>query len=185
MECNNLFLHSLDAMRQRRQCFRGDGLVSGEPLKKSGVERSLADAVTLNSVDDEKCAVLPQEAIDVLSSFSDEQIWWPSGSSRKFETPGALDLFTGRGGVARALLRSGAPFVVTFEWKRPATDELLKESNRSRILRLIELRAQAGRNCSDLLEFQRCYHSSHTECQISSRGIIGSCIYESEDQRWQ
>ena len=84
---------------------------------------------------------LSEEAIAILRTFSEEQVWWPQGSSKQFLAPGALDLFTGRGGVARALLRSGAPFVVTFEWNRSSDEDLLKDSNRRRILRLIELRA--------------------------------------------
>ena len=127
-------------LRQSRQHDR-----KGVPLRcsggesKAGVKKSLASTV-LNS-DDNNISVLPQEAIDILSSFSEEQVWWPSGSCRRFESPGALDFFTGRGGVARALLRTGAPFVVTFEWKRSASEDLLRDSNRSKILRLVELRA--------------------------------------------
>lgn len=94
-----------------------------------------------NSFDSEETITLSQEAIDILNSFSAEQVWWPRKSDRVFRAPGALDLFTGVGGVARALLRSGAPFVVTFEWKRSAGEDLLHESNRSRIVRLIELKA--------------------------------------------
>lgn len=94
-----------------------------------------------NSFDSETANTLSQEAIDILNSFSAEQVWWPKKSDRVFRTAGALDLFTGVGGVARALLRSGAPLVVTFEWKRSAGEDLLHESNRSRIVRLVELRA--------------------------------------------
>ena len=84
---------------------------------------------------------LAPAAIDILSSFSAEQVWWPAGSKRVFEKPGALDLFTGRGGVARILLEFDCPFVVTFEWQRSATEDLLLDENRKKILQLVRLRA--------------------------------------------
>ena len=92
-----------------------------------------------SEADELKC--LCDEAVAIFASFNENQVWWPKNSSRKFVSPGALDLFTGRGGVARALLRFGAPWVVTFEWKRSASEDLLQSGNRRRIVRLIELRA--------------------------------------------
>ena len=94
-----------------------------------------------NSKSSQATTTLSQEAIDILQSFSAEQVWWPRGDDKVFRSPGALDLFTGRGGVAKALLRSGAPFVVTFEWKRSSAEDLLQDHNRRRIVRLVELKA--------------------------------------------
>ena len=96
------------------------------------------------AADDNKVSVvgaLDAEAVAILQSFSSAQVWWPRGSSKQFQSPGALDLFTGRGGVARCLLKLGCPFVVTFEWQRSADEDLLMASNREKILRLIELKA--------------------------------------------
>ena len=112
-----------------------------------GTTKPLTFGFAKESVGSEDVNVQPQgvtlciEARRILQTFSDEQVWWPKDSSKQFLTPGALDLFTGKGGVAKALLRSGCPFVVTFEWKRSAAENLLFTDNRQKILRLIELRA--------------------------------------------
>lgn len=111
--------------------------VSGVPQKVAVSTNVSADVETPK---DFHCALNP-EAVLILQSFSDEQVWWPHGSPKTFLVPGALDLFTGKGGVAKALLRSGAPFVVTFEWIRSADEDLLSNVNREKILRLIQLKA--------------------------------------------
>ena len=128
-------------LRQKKQHARkGVPFCNGDGGRDAGVKKSLANKAPSN-LHNSTVTVLSQEAVEILSGFSDEQVWWPAGSSRRFESPGALDLFTGRGGVAKALLKSGAPFVVTFEWKRSVKEDLLDEGNRSKIIRLVELRA--------------------------------------------
>lgn len=119
------------------------GLQQPSPLPVSALEapmpsRSFEPAATDVN---EEFNTLPAEAVAILASFNENQVWWPKKSPKKFTAPGALDLFTGRGGVARALLKLGAPFVVTFEWKRSASEDLLQDDNRKRIFRLVELRA--------------------------------------------
>ena len=84
---------------------------------------------------------LAPAAVAILESFTSEQVWWPRHSAKKFLKAGALDLFTGRGGVARSLLKMGCPFVVTFEWQRSSREDLLDEENRQKILQLIRLKA--------------------------------------------
>ncbi len=37
--------------------------------------------------------LLPEEAVAILASFNENQVWWPKGSCKKFLSPGALDLF--------------------------------------------------------------------------------------------
>lgn len=85
---------------------------------------------------------LCDEAVGLLKQLDErKQIWWPKGSLRVFEQPGAMDLYTGRGGVAKQLLKCGAPFVVTFDWSRSAQENLLWPENKQMVLRLIELKA--------------------------------------------
>ena len=50
---------------------------------------------------------------------------------------GALDLYSGSFGVARQMLRDGAPWVLCFEWNRSSREDLLDESNRRLILELL------------------------------------------------
>ena len=88
------------------------------------------------------CCELCDEAVGLLQELEERgQVWWPSGSSRRFQTAGALDLYTGRGGVAKQLLKNGCPFVVTYEWNRDAGENLLWEKNQWVVLRLLELEA--------------------------------------------
>jgi len=87
------------------------------------------------------CCLLCEEAVSILQSFSEKQVWWPKGSQRKFLVAGALDLYTGVGAVARALLRGGCPWVVTFEIGRGADQDLLDKGNQQKVLLLIQLKA--------------------------------------------
>ena len=125
---------------------------------------------------------LSEEAVLILQSFSVEQVWWPRDSPKRFLTPGALDLFTGRGGVARALLRSGAPFVVTFEWNRSSEEDLLKDGNRRKILRLIELRAVLLVGMAVICSS---FSVAITPPKVSSRCALGSKDHEAQDQARQ
>ena len=84
------------------------------------------------------------EAVCMLQELDRRgQVWWPKDSERVFSQPGALDLYSGRGGVAKQLLKNGAPFVVTFDWNRSAQENLLWPENRRVVLRLVELKAVA------------------------------------------
>ena len=99
-----------------------------EELTRSGAEEVFETALTA-------------EALEVLRSFPPEQIVWPKGSRKLFTSPGAVDLFTGEGGVAKELVRRGCPFVVTFEWCRSVREDLLDEKNREKVRLLIRHRA--------------------------------------------
>ena len=55
--------------------------------------------------------------------------------------PGALDLFTGKGGVARSLVKHGAPWVLTSEIERGADQDLNQGPLRDRLVRLLSLGA--------------------------------------------
>ena len=83
---------------------------------------------------------LSLEAITLLQSFNAKQFYFGSQVT-SFEEPGALDLFSGKAGVARALIRLGCPWVLSFEINRSSAEDLTLESNRSRILQLVKLKA--------------------------------------------
>ncbi|CAK9000403.1 Uncharacterized protein SCF082_LOCUS6477 [Durusdinium trenchii] len=84
---------------------------------------------------------VPVEAVAILQQLDKKrQIWWRKGCEGDFTKPGALDLFTGEGGVARQL-KLGCPFVVTYEWLHSVSEDLLDEENRRQVLKLIELEA--------------------------------------------
>ena len=102
-------------------------------------EAPFVEANQLGSHNTSVC--LPAEAVRILETFSCEQVLFKKGTAWQFLHPGALDLYTGRGGVARALLRGGCPWVVTFEFTRSACEDVLNKLNAKKILRLIVLRA--------------------------------------------
>ena len=55
----------------------------------------------------------------MLREFPSKQFFF-GADFKDFNVPGAPDLFSGSFGVARALIRNRAPWVLTFEWKRSA-----------------------------------------------------------------
>jgi len=100
--------------------------------------RNVATAVDSDTLPDgqELCA----EAIELLSSFPEGQ-FVHSGDKLCLEKRGALDLFSGKAGVARAMAKSGCPWILTVDWARSPQENLLDAGLRERLLRLITLRA--------------------------------------------
>ena len=89
-----------------------------------------------------KPCVFEERAVKILEELDGRgQVWWPKDSTREFVAPGALDLFTGQGGVAKRLLRNGCPFVVTYEWNRSAGENLLWKENQEKIMELVKMGA--------------------------------------------
>ena len=74
---------------------------------------------------------LHPEAVRLLESFPRAQYLLPPGFAG-FTQAGALDLFSGSFGSAKALLRNGAPWVLCFEWCRSAAEDLLNEGLREK-----------------------------------------------------
>ena len=80
------------------------------------------------------------EALEILASFNEDQIFRPKGTNGFLE-PGGLDLFSGSCGVAKQMVRAGAPWIITFEWQRSSGENLLDEEVRQKIRRLLHLGA--------------------------------------------
>ena len=76
------------------------------------------------------------ECIAILQNLPRKQFFFRKGVTQ-FTEPGALDLFSSSFGVARQMVKLGCPWVLTFEWRRGAEEDLLNESTRSAILCLI------------------------------------------------
>ena len=83
---------------------------------------------------------LSAEAVAILESFDRRQVMFRRGVSA-FDEPGVLDLYSGKAGVARAAVKLGAPWVITFEITRSSSEDLLSPTVQQKILRLIELKA--------------------------------------------
>ena len=82
-------------------------------------------------------ARLPQEVQDLLKDIPEQQFFF-RGDKLDLSLPGGLDLFSGSFGVAKELLAAGAPWVLTYEWKRSAAEDLLDPSVRDTIRRLLK-----------------------------------------------
>ena len=106
---------------------------------KSKCEATAAEASMDEGSAGSSCGELSREAVAMLRSFPARQFWWPKGSDRCFNSPGALDLYTGKGGVARALLRFGCPFVLTFDWLRDSSENLLDRELQLKLLKMVRL----------------------------------------------
>ncbi|CAE7507505.1 unnamed protein product [Symbiodinium necroappetens] len=80
-----------------------------------------------------ECAPPPPGLLDGAPlGFPLRQFLLPS-SAPDFGAPGCLDLFSGSGGLARALVRCGAPWVLTFDTKHGPEQDVLQEPLRSKI----------------------------------------------------
>ena len=82
-------------------------------------------------------STLSAEVVAMLESIPKHQVWWPKGSKKQFDRPGALDLYSGVGGVARNLLKQGCPFVITYDWKRSSAENLLDPKLQQFLLTLV------------------------------------------------
>ena len=83
---------------------------------------------------------LCREARDLLETFPLVQ-FFHSGEKPDFSKQGALDLFSGCFGVARQMMSLGAPWILTFEWRRSSSEDLLCVELRDKLVRLLRLRA--------------------------------------------
>ena len=83
--------------------------------------------------------VFSSEAVDILKKFHVRQFSFGEGH-RSISCKGGLDLYSGCFGVAKAMLKAGAPWILSFEIKRSCTEDLLDVSLQKDLLRLIELR---------------------------------------------
>ena len=105
------------------------------------VEEEVGAAVSKNDdVGGEYSPPVDTELVQLLKSFPTDQFFCKHGSP-DFSRPGALDLFSGCFGVARQLCEAGAPWVLTFEWKRSSSEDLLDDGLRAKLVRLVELGA--------------------------------------------
>lgn len=82
---------------------------------------------------------VPEEVVNVLKSFKPEQFRFPGDSI--IDGPGALDLYAGVGGVGRALIAGGCPWVLSFEILRGSDENLLDAGLQRSLLLLISLKA--------------------------------------------
>ena len=83
---------------------------------------------------------LCQEAQHILACFDSSQFCFVQPGLR-LDLPGALDLFSGKRGVARSLARFEVPWVLTFELDRGADQDLDSPRLRKKLEWLIDLAA--------------------------------------------
>ena len=78
---------------------------------------------------------LSEEMCLLLNSFRPEQFVF--GKNFDGKQRGALDLYSGHGGVAKQLAAGGCPWVLTFEIKRHPDEDLMDNALRQKILALL------------------------------------------------
>lgn len=79
---------------------------------------------------------LDSEVLKLLHSLPRSQFFFAEGVDGFYEA-GALDLYSGRFGVAKQMIKAGAPWVLTYEWNRSAGEDLLQDEVRQTIRLLL------------------------------------------------
>lgn len=102
----------------------------------SEVEAPAADIIKLDGSEDSR-GELSAEAFELLRSIPEEQFFFGMPKDQAFQRRGALDLYSGSFGVAKQLIANGAPWVLTYEWKRSSQEDLLDPSLQDFIIRLV------------------------------------------------
>ena len=82
---------------------------------------------------------LSPEALALLKIVPDKQFFCGVPKERAFRYRGALDLYSGSYGIAKQMIANGAPWVLTYEWKRSAKENLLDPSLQNFILQMVLL----------------------------------------------
>ncbi|CAL1166101.1 unnamed protein product, partial [Cladocopium goreaui] len=79
-----------------------------------------------------KMRTLTNEAVAMLESFPSfpQRHFFFSDGVCGFFDAGGLDLYSGNYGVAKQMVKFGAPWVLTFEWKRNSSEDLLDDDLR-------------------------------------------------------
>ena len=125
-----------ERVEPRRDCGSGDGTSPTCVSKNDEVE-----AISSCQPDSWKAkSVLCAEAISILESFPKSQ-FLVSDPACGFSAPGGIDLFSGKRGVARAMLSFGAPWILTVDFEHGPGQDLLEPTLREKIRRLVELKA--------------------------------------------
>ena len=76
-------------------------------------------------------------ALSILESFPLDQFVF-GGDAPDFTRAGAIDLFSGCRGVAKAMVDAGAPWILTFDIDRGVSQDLLDDKLREKIRRLLK-----------------------------------------------
>ena len=100
----------------------------------SSLKDNASDAVPPRS------SILSLEALKLLDAFPKSHFFLAPGFT-DFSVPGALDLFSGRCGVAREMIACGAPWVLVYDIERGPGQDLLQPEVRGIIRRLLVLGA--------------------------------------------
>ena len=138
-------------------------LPSGDP-GSDGRSVGLEDAC-------QEASMVPQEALDILCSFSKSQFFFKDRLSFRF--PGGLDLFSGRCGVAMQMTTFGCPWVLTFDYERGPGQDLLDDGLRKKLVRLIQLRAVASFGAAPICSSFSIAITPPVRCAKHPRGIRG------------
>ena len=106
-------------------------------LGPSRVQRQVLDPHRSDPPAASRSACVGADDLALLSSFPLRQFVF-KGRLPDLSKAGALDLFSGAGGVARSLVRHGCPWVLTFDSQRSVSEDLTDSALRQSLLALVE-----------------------------------------------
>ena len=106
---------------------------NGRPPVEQRIQKSSADK------ENEHLSELSVEAIEALKKIPKQQFFFGVAEEKAFKFKGALDLYSGSFGIARQMISNGAPWVLTYEWKRSSRENLLDGDLQSFIFLMVSL----------------------------------------------
>jgi len=109
-------------------------------LKNMNADGSVDVASTISTTTHGRTVSSEPAFTELLREFPLSQFFF-AGDEPDLTLPGALDLFSGCCGVAKAMIKNGAPWVLTFDWNRSVSEDLLDEKLRDKIRRLLRMKA--------------------------------------------
>ena len=81
--------------------------------------------------------IFSKEVTEVLRSIPARQFFFCKDGDRVIRSKGCLDLYSGKFGVARAMISQGAPWVLSFEILRSPEEDVLEEKVQQKIFALV------------------------------------------------
>ena len=110
-------------------------------VRKARVHSRAANSdETLGDLRGKATGTLCGKAVELLRTFELHQFLF-EGKELRLNEPGALDLYSGKGGVAKAMVKGGCPWVLSFEILRSTSEDLLVAETQRKLIDLILLGA--------------------------------------------
>lgn len=131
---------ALEFQKSAKQLRHGDVISASKSRRTVKAVRHERVTSATKPLDESVVSSFSPDVVNKLNKFSAGIFYKPEGN-RGFFKAGALDLYSGKAGVAKRLIDEGAPWVLSVDILNGASQNLLDLSLQQRILRLIGMGA--------------------------------------------